>query len=177
MARSAAQDAVGEFQVNLEVLLRHLSTRHNTLSDLPTLPDPDAIKSAISALPARLPDSGQGTSSALTYLLKSILPGCLQAQNGPNYFGFVTGGVTPAAQLADILVGAYDENVQVTLPGQTAATAVEVRVLELVLDLMDVERDRYLGRTITTGATASNILGMGEWCQNSVSPCHSAVPY
>lgn len=72
------------------------------------------------------------------------------------------GGVTEAAQLADILASSYDENVSVTLPGVTASTAVEARTLELVLGLLDMPRDTYQGRTITTGATASNVLGLGE---------------
>lgn len=61
-----------------------------------------------------------------------------------------------------MLVTAYDENVQVALP-ETAATAIEARTLELVLDLIGVDRGVFEGRTITTGATASNVLGMGEF--------------
>lgn len=103
-----------------------------------------------------------GTSRTTSFLLDKILPGILQGQPGPRYFGFVVGGVTEAAQLADILARSYDENVQVTLPGVTASTAVEHRALEMVLDLLDLEREAFQGRTITSGATASNVLGLGE---------------
>lgn len=156
------RDAPGEFASSLQDVISHIATRHEALDELPTLPEPAAVQSTTAALPASLPDTGLGTTGSVNYILNSILPGCLQAQNGANYFGFVIGGVTPAAHLADILGGSYDENVQVTLPGQTASTAVEARVLELVLDLMSVPREKFQGRTITTGATASNVLGLGE---------------
>lgn len=154
-------DPQGEFSSNLRSLFSHLTDRHDDLPTLPTLPPKSAVASAISSLPITLPKDGLGTTGSIDYILNSILPGCLTAQGGPSYYGFVTGGVTPAAQLADILVGAYDENVQVTLPSQTAATAVEARVLETILDLMGIERGMFMGRTITTGATASNVLGLG----------------
>lgn len=135
--------------------------RYSDLSDLPTTSSPTAVSSTIASLPVNLPERGRGLSSTTDYLLETLLPGILQAQSGPRYFGFVTGGVTPAAQIADIVSSSYDENVQVTLPGVTAATAIESRTLEMVLDLLDIPRENYEGRTITTGATSSNVLGLG----------------
>lgn len=161
MALDLSPAALDEFATVLTDITSTLSTRHQSLSTLAVLPTPASVQSTISSLPAALPSRGLGTTGAIEYLRNTILPGCVQAQTGPRYFGFVTGGVTPAAQLAEVLAGSYDENVQVTLPGQTAATAVEARVLELVLDLIGVERGRFEGRTLTTGATASNVLGMG----------------
>lgn len=152
-----------DFDKCLEKVTAHISGRHHNLSNLDVIPTPEAVQNTISSLPAHLPAKGLGTESTTDYLINTLLPGCLQAQNGPRYFGFVTGGVTPAAQLADILGGSYDENVQVTLPGITASTAIEQRTLEIVLDLIDLPRERFGGRTITTGATASNVLGLGEF--------------
>ena len=163
MALKLSEEALGEFNTVLDEVTSTLRDRHASLASLPVLPSKEAVQSTISALPATLAADGLGTAGALQYLRDSILPGCLQAQTGPRYFGFVTGGVTPAAQLAEILAGSYDENVQVTLPGQTAATAVEARVLELILDLIGVERRRFEGRTLTTGGTACNVLGLGEY--------------
>lgn len=160
MTLDLSKSALSEFDACLSDITTTLVDRHRSLASLPVLPSPAAVKSTISSLPATLPDRGLGTSGSIDYLKQSILPGCLQAQTGPRYFGFVTGGVTPAAQLAEVLGGSYDENVQVTLPGQTAATAVEARVLELVLDLIGVDRQRFEGRTLTTGATGSNVLGL-----------------
>lgn len=152
-----------EFSTLLESVTAHLAVRNAALDSLPVTPTPDAVRATVAALPAALESQGWGTSATLAYIKDTLLPGCLTAQNGPRYFGFVTGGVTPAAQLADVLGSGYDENVQVTLPDTTAATAIEARTLELVLDLLDIPRDAFQGRTITTGATASNILGLGRW--------------
>lgn len=155
-------DPAIDFEASLETVKQHVLGRYNDLSTLDTLPTREAIATTISSLPTSLPDQGLGTTGTTSYLLDALLPGCLPGQAGPRYFGFVTGGVTPSAQLADILTGSYDENVQMTLPGATASTAVEARTLEMVLDLLNIPRENFLGRTITTGATASNVLGLGE---------------
>jgi hypothetical protein len=157
---SASSDD-SDFSQLLSSLTAHLADRHASLESLPVTPTPSAVQRTISSLPHSLPCTGKGTAQTLDYILHTLLPGCLIAQNGPRYFGFVTGGVTPPAQLAEVLLTGYDENVQVTLPGTTAATAVEQRTLEMVLDLLDIPRDTFHGRTITTGATSSNILGLG----------------
>ena len=125
------------------------------------IPSQASIDSTLSALPNSLPDAGLGTLKTTEYILNDILPGISQGQNGPRYFGFVTGGVTPAAQLAEIALSSYDESVATSRPTETAAAAIEARALELVLDLLNIPRDAYAGRTLTTGATASNILGLG----------------
>ncbi|WWC59170.1 uncharacterized protein I303_101718 [Kwoniella dejecticola CBS 10117] len=149
-----------EFQSSLDAVISHISTRQESLDEIPILPTAQSITSSISSLPISLPEKGLGTSETTDYLIKEVLPGILQAQNGPRYYGFVVGGVTPAAQLADMLATSYDENVQVNLHQQTASTAIEQRALELVLDLLDIKRSVFVGRTITTGATACNILGL-----------------
>jgi glutamate/tyrosine decarboxylase-like PLP-dependent enzyme len=81
-------------------------------------------------------------------------------QIGPRYFGLVTGGVTPASLLGDILVSSYDQNVQIHLPSETISTTLESKTLEMLLDLLGLEKDAFPGRTLTTGATASNVLGL-----------------
>lgn len=150
------------FQQGLAKVTDLVRQRFSDLANLPTTPLSTTIADTIAALPRTLPQHGKGLPATTDYLLDTLLPGILQGQSGPRYFGFVTGGVTPAAQLADIVSSSYDENAAVTLPGVTAATAIESRTLEMVLDLLDIPRDRYTGRTITTGATSSNVLGMGE---------------
>ena len=151
-----------DFETAFQVVAEHIRQRYTDLETLPTTPAPGSISDAIASLPDVLPETGLGTARTTTYLMDKLLPGCLQGQSGPRYFGFVCGGTTPASQLADMLATSYDENVQVTLPQATAATAVEARALEMVLDLLNIPREAYQGRTITTGATASNVLGLGE---------------
>lgn len=68
----------------------------------------------------------------------------------------MTGGVTPAALYADYLVSTYDQNVQVHLP-QSISTQIEQRTILMLCDLLDL--NGFTG-TITTGATAGNILGI-----------------
>ncbi|WVW78763.1 hypothetical protein I302_100725 [Kwoniella bestiolae CBS 10118] len=157
MPSSAPQGDVGS---SLNQVISHILHRNESLDTLPTVPSSSSIESTLSSLPTSLFEKGVGTSETTSYLIDKVLPGILQAQNGPRYYGFVTGGVTPAAQLADILSTSYDENVQVNLHQQTASTAIEQRTLELILDLLDIKRSVFMGRTITTGATASNTLGL-----------------
>ena len=76
----------------------------------------------------------------------------------PTYFGFVTGGVTPAAQRADELVSRLDANLAVHLPDVSIATTVEDTALRWVLQMLRL--DDWQLRTCTTGATASNVLGL-----------------
>ncbi|WVO17080.1 hypothetical protein L204_104767 [Cryptococcus depauperatus] len=154
------KDKEKEFQDALSTVVSHIAARQSNLATLPTLPSPSSITSTLLSLPSSLPQQGLGTVEAINYLISSLLPGILQAQNGPRYFGFVIGGVTPAAQLADMLATCYDENVQVALGEETASTAIEQRALEMVLDLLEIDRSHFMGRTITTGATASNMLGL-----------------
>ncbi|KAK8846732.1 hypothetical protein IAR55_005819 [Kwoniella newhampshirensis] len=160
-----------EFTSSLTRIVSHLQTRHSELSQLSILSSPTTISQSLSSLPTTLSSDGLGTSKTIQYLLSSLLPGILQAQNGPRYFGFVIGGVTPAAQLADILAGSHDENVQVAGSEETISTAVEQRALEMILDLVGIERSTFMGRTITTGATGSNVLGLA--CARDYLYAHS----
>jgi len=42
------------------------------------------------------------------------------------------------------------------------STNLEARTLELILDLLSIPREVFNGRSLTTGATASNILALGK---------------
>jgi glutamate/tyrosine decarboxylase-like PLP-dependent enzyme len=78
----------------------------------------------------------------------------------PNYFAFVTGGVTPAARRADELVSAMDANVAVHLPEVSIATTVEDTALRWTLEMLGFDPAAWAARICTTGATASNVLGL-----------------
>jgi hypothetical protein len=45
---------------------------------------------------------------------------------------------------------------------ETITTNLEARTLELILDLLSIPREVFNGRSLTTGATASNILALGK---------------
>ncbi|KAJ0307157.1 hypothetical protein COL516b_004391 [Colletotrichum fioriniae] len=114
-----------------------------------------------------------GTEATLTHILKDIVPALNGQARSGRYYGFVTGGTLPVAEAADNIVSALDQNVQVHLPGQTVATEVESVALGMLADVLGLEdgsvsegggaggrEEVWKGKTFTTGATASNILGL-----------------
>ncbi|KAL6234710.1 hypothetical protein BDW75DRAFT_211538 [Aspergillus navahoensis] len=123
------------------------------------LPDASSLARARSSLPQSLDDKGIGYESIRRHILDDLVPAFNMSSISPLYYGFVTGGVTPAALFADGIVSAYDQNVQVHLPEHTIATDIEYTTLGLLVDLLRLDRDWQHG-TFTTGATASNILGL-----------------
>src|SRR5688500_12386003 len=56
-----------------------------------------------------LPEDGIGAIETLDFFEKNYAH-LLNHSSGPRYFGFVTGGSTPASLAADWLVSAYDQN-------------------------------------------------------------------
>lgn len=126
----------------------------------PINPSLSVLDIAKTSLFPRVPQPALGIQKTTAHLLEKIAPALNRASLSANYYGFVTGGVSPAARVADGVVSFYDQNVQVHLPDQTVATFVEDTALVLLLDLLNLEKGKWLGRTFTTGATSSNILGL-----------------
>lgn len=132
----------------------------NKDSRRPVLPAQEILRRARTTLVEALPADGLGYERTVKHLLDDVAPALNGNSNSPNYYGFVTGGATPAAALADNLVTAYDQNVQVHLPNETVATNVEHHALRLLCDLLELESSKWPHRTFTTGATASNVIGL-----------------
>ncbi|KAI0206760.1 pyridoxal phosphate-dependent transferase [Astrocystis sublimbata] len=130
----------------------------------PTLPGPAKLSHARASLPDATTDkylSGLGPNATFDHLMNDIVPAFNGENRSGRYWGFVTGSALPIAELADNIVTAYDQNVQVHLPTQTISTEVEDAALKMLLPLLNLgEPERWLGRTFTTGATGSNILGL-----------------
>ena len=124
------------------------------------LPSPKAIDISRSKLLQALPTSGLGVEHTAKHLETDILSGLNKPSCTANFYGFVTGGVTEAAGLADHLVTKTDQNVQVHLPRETIATDVEDRALRMVCELLELASHDWVHRTFTTGATASNVVGL-----------------
>jgi glutamate/tyrosine decarboxylase-like PLP-dependent enzyme len=106
-----------------------------------------------------LPTKGLGEEATEAHLLSDLTPAFNGPKTSANYYGFVTGGVFPIAEIADNIVTAFDQNVQVHLPDQTISTTVEDRALTMLLELLNLGPD-WKGRTFTTGATGANLLGL-----------------
>jgi hypothetical protein len=121
-------------------------------------PDPALVAAATASLPSSLPESGLGDEATFTHLLRDLAPGFNGSKLSANYYGFITGGVLPIAEAAENVVTAWDQNVQVHLPTFSVCTAVEDAALSMLGEL--VELQGWTGRTFTTGATGSNVLGL-----------------
>lgn len=63
-------------------------------------------------------------------------------------------------RIADLLTSLADTNVQANLTSDTIATWVEAKTLTAVLQLLGLDPKDFATRTLTTGATASNVLGL-----------------
>ena len=124
------------------------------------LPRSNDLLRAQGCLRRDLPDEGLGFEYIRGHIMQDIVPGFNGGSISPNYYGFITGGVTPAALFADNVVSTYDQNVQVHIPGHSIATEVEDAALGLLTDLFRLDRQIWKNGTFTTGATASNILGL-----------------
>ncbi|MGX5820647.1 pyridoxal phosphate-dependent decarboxylase family protein [Chitinophaga lutea] len=104
--------------------------------------------------PADLPEKGMGAADALEHF-DNRFGDYLTGNAGPRYFGFVTGGVTPAALAGDWLASAFDMN-----PADQSAVSyhIETETLRMLRQLFMLPED-FLG-CFVSGATMSNFTGL-----------------
>ncbi len=114
-------------------------------------PVPQAI-AALHAMPTALPDGPSDPSIVLARLEEFGSPGTVIQSHG-RYFGFVNGGVDPAAQAAAILTGAWDQNVALPVmsPG---ATHLDAQAASWVVELLGLPSESVA--TFCGGATVAN---------------------
>ena len=124
------------------------------------LPSKQELEKARSHLVESLPSKGIGAEAVEKHLQENIVPGLTRPSKSPNYYGFVTGSVTPAAAIGDRIVSENDQNVCVHLPEESIATEVEDKALSMLCELLDLRPSDWPHRTFSTGATASNVLGL-----------------
>jgi glutamate/tyrosine decarboxylase-like PLP-dependent enzyme len=134
-------------------------------NDLPdeipaVLPSSEEIHLARSKLLKNLPEDGIGEQATEYHLHNDLVPGFNRPSKSPRYFGFVTGGTTPASVSADHLVTQTDQSPQVHLPNETISTAIDDRALYMLCQLLELRPEEWRHRIFTTGATASNVLGL-----------------
>lgn len=101
-------------------------------------------------------ESGIGALSALDYFKKHFA-GRMANSAGPRYFGFVTGGSTPASIAGDWLVSAFDQN---TCEYNSMAAQLERQTIHFLKQLFSLDL-AYFG-TFVTGATVSNFVGLAQ---------------
>lgn len=113
------------------------------------------VSMEVPAMPAPgLPEKGMGGAAALE-LFDNRFGEYLTASAGPRYFGFVTGGVTPAALAGDWLSSAIDMN---AADKSSLAFALEQETLQLLRQLFSLP-EAFEG-VFLTGATMSNFTGL-----------------
>jgi hypothetical protein len=84
-------------------------------SNANALPAPSQIATAAAKIYSALPERGLGDAATLGHILDDLAPGFNGSKTSSNYYGFVTGGVLPVAEAADVVVGRWDQNVQVSV--------------------------------------------------------------
>ena len=138
---------------NLEAILEH--SLQTALSFLNSLEHRNVASRPEAREGLELPTSGLGAKSALETFMNRYGAG-LSGSAGSRYFGFVTGGATPAALAADWLTSAFDQNA--TGYGDSVAPLVELETIAMLRDLFDLPA--AFSGVFVTGATMSNFTGL-----------------
>ncbi len=101
-----------------------------------------------------LPETGLGTEQTLSRFNQRY-GAELTGSAGPRYFGFVTGGATPASIVGDWLTSVFDQN---AAGFDSAASYVELETISFLRELFGLP-DTFSG-TFVTGATISNFVSL-----------------
>ncbi len=115
-ASSPSQPPTNDFGTSLAHTTAFLLARDAELASSAhaTIPAPGTLATALLALPTALPARGWGTSRTTRFVLEDVAPGLWTGHAGGRNFGFVSGGVGAAAQLADMVVGSCEYRLAVT---------------------------------------------------------------
>ncbi|PCH75337.1 MAG: aspartate aminotransferase family protein [Flavobacteriaceae bacterium] len=101
----------------------------------------------------KLDRKGIGALSALQEF-KDRFDSTVVASTGPRYWGYVTGGATPAAIVGDWLATVYDQNTQGVKNQGDISAIVELETIQLLKSLLGLT-NAFLGGFVS-GATMSN---------------------
>ncbi|NCB41005.1 MAG: aspartate aminotransferase family protein [Clostridia bacterium] len=110
---------------------------------------------------ASISNEGLGAKGALEAFKKDYAP-YIVLDSGPRFFGYVVGGVTPAALAGDWLTSLYDQNAFGT-PG-SVDRQIEIEAVNGIKDLLGIHKD-MIG-SFTSGATMATTAALAvarEW--------------
>jgi glutamate/tyrosine decarboxylase-like PLP-dependent enzyme len=141
----AGEAALAEAAQRAAVYLKNISTRRVS-------PSTEAL-SALNELGGPLPDEGASPGEIVDLLDRVAAPATV-GSGGGRYFGFVNGGVLPAALAADWMASAWGQNTALRVMSPAAA-ALEDIVLRWVTDLLGLPES--CGGALVTGATMANV--------------------
>jgi glutamate/tyrosine decarboxylase-like PLP-dependent enzyme len=113
-------------------------------------------------LGGQLPEDPGDPADVVDELAEAVEPG-LMAMSSGRFFGWVIGGILPAALAADWLVSAWDQNSGFRYPTPGTVAAEEVAAAWL-LELLGLPADAAVG--FTTGATMANFTGLAAGRQH-----------
>jgi glutamate/tyrosine decarboxylase-like PLP-dependent enzyme len=102
-----------------------------------------------------LPQKGIGAKAVLDHFEEKFATQ-LANSTGPRYFGFVTGGSTPASVAGDWLVSAYDQNACGS--NDSIAPQLERQTIHFFKQLFGLDHE-YFG-SFVTGATLANFTSL-----------------
>src|SRR5882672_8188147 len=102
-----------------------------------------------------MPEKGVGVEKVLKFF-KENYAHLITNTAGPRYFGFVTGGSTPASVAGDWLVSAYDQNACGS--NDSIAPQLERQTIHFFKQLFGLD-EAYFG-SFVTGATLSNFTSL-----------------
>ncbi len=140
-------------KAKLETLLEH--TLHTATEFLTSLDERSVAIYPKEQTHQPLPSEGLGAKKALQDFMTRYGEG-LSGSAGSRYFGFVTGGATPAALAGDWLTSVFDQNA--TGYGDSVAPLVELEAIAMLLELFGLPKT--FSGVFVTGATMSNITGL-----------------
>lgn len=118
-------------------------------------PAPEAL-AALKILGGPLPDEPESPEAVLS-LLDAVGSPSAMGTAGGRYFGFVTGGVLPAALAAGWLAEAWDQNAFSGVSSPLGA-AIEAVALRWLLDVLGLPES--CGGAFVTGATMANFTAL-----------------
>jgi len=135
-----------------EILRHTLGVAERYFSEQDTLKPGMLVKTLPST---QLPEKGLGAVEVLKHF-ETKYSKLITNSAGPRYFGFVTGGSTPASVAGDWLVSTYDQNAAGS--NDSIAPQIEHQAVDFIRQLIGIDKD-FFG-SFVTGATVSNMVGL-----------------
>lgn len=150
---------------NIDILLEQVKINAfdflKSINEIATFPEGSNVYE-----PSKLNEDGVGGRKALEEFMQRFYKGIISSA-GSKYFGFVTGGTTPAALMGDWLVSTFDQNA--SCRDNSSGTKIEEESINLLKELFGLP-EIYSG-TFVTGATMANFVGLAigrQWIANEL---------
>lgn len=140
------------FSSILEEIQRDSISFLNSIDEIPTSHENQKTESF------ELNENGLGASGALSHF-NSNFRKLMVSSAGPRYWGYVIGGVTPAALAGDWLTSVFDQNTQSAQGNGDISAIVELQTIRMMTELFGLP-DHFNGGFVS-GATMSNFTCLG----------------